>query len=216
MTDFELSDSEKNALRETASKYGWALDKLKELKRIIADEGLRYTKSGRLELRSHRAQDVQGAMNNTNQIIKDEKPVYEHLMGLPMERYKKARKHFSRYWACLLAFIVWFAIVATQPQKKMLVYHTYQTVEAVGTVASITDSDSNKESNTSTNNNSVDETQTTNERPTAQAIPEKPNITIWVTFFIMLIAYLVVFVIARIRFSSKHKKPKEINVASLF
>ena len=67
---FELSSQEKRTLADSAKNYQWALDKIDELNRVIKDEGLRYTKSGRLELRSHHAQDVQGAMDNANQMIK--------------------------------------------------------------------------------------------------------------------------------------------------
>ena len=212
--NFELSNEEKASLKNSARKYNWALNKIEELNRIIIEENLRHTKSGRLELRAHRAKDVQGAMDNANQMIKDEKPVYEHLLELPKKRYENASKHFSRSWACFLSVILWLAVVATQSHKEMLKYHQYETAVAVGKVLSIFDRDDNGPA-TSSDGKQNDNTQTVEQQSNDQQDLSKPTITIWKAFAIMLGAYLVVFVIAIIVFYSKHKKPKKIDVASL-
>lgn len=210
---FELSSQEKRTLADSAKNYRWALEKIEELNRVIKDEGLRYTKSGRLEQRKHLAQDVQGAMDNANQIIKDERPTYDYLMGLPMERYEKAQKHFARYWGCFIAFAIWGCLILSQPRTEMLDYHAYQTAEAVSRVTSVLFEDKNNVDNsteaelktdTKTDENNNDKQQA--EKP----IPVKPDITVWKAFLVWMIAYVIVFVIAIIFFSTKNKEPKSL------
>lgn len=210
---FELSSQEKCALADSAKNYRWALEKIEELNRVIKDEGLRYTKSGRLELRSHRAQDVQGAMDNANQMIKDERPTYDYLMGLPMERYEKAKKHFARYWGCFIAFAIWGCLILSQPRTEILDYHAYQTAEAVSRVTSVLFENKNNGDNTTDAELNTDTRTDENSDDRQQAgkpVPVKPDITIWKAFIVWLIAYVIVFVIAIIFFSSKNKEPKSL------
>ena len=208
---FELSSQEKRTLADSAKNYRWALDKIEELNRVIKNEGLRYTKSGRLELRSHRAQDVQGAMDHANQMIEEERPTYNYLISLPMERYKKARKHFARYWGCFIAFAIWGCLILSQPRTEMLDYHAYQTTEAVNRVTNLlfknknkvdktTDAEHNTDTKTDENNNDRQQ----EEKP----VPVKPAITVWTAFFVWSIAYILVFIIAIIYFSRKNRKPQ--------
>ena len=208
---FKLSNQEKRTLADSAKNYRWALDKIEELNRVIKDEGLRYTKSGRLELRSHRAQDVQGAMDKANQMIKEERPIYNYLMGLPMKRYEKAQKHFARYWGCFIAFAIWGCLILSQPRTEMLDYHAYQTTEAVNRVTNLlfknknkvdktTDAEHNTDTKTDENNNDRQQ----EEKP----VPVKPAITVWTAFFVWSIAYIMVFIIAIIYFSRKNRKPQ--------
>jgi hypothetical protein len=210
---FELSSQEKLMLANSAKNYRWALDKIEELNRVIKDEGLRYTKSGRLELRSHRAQDVQGAMDNANHMIEEERPTYNYLMGLPSERYEKAQKHFACYWGCFIAFAIWGCLILSQPRTEMLDYHTYQTAEAVSRVTSVlfenkndvdrtNDAELNTDTKTDENNN--------DKQQEGKPLPVKPDITIWKAFLIWLIAYVIVFVTAIFFFSSKNKEPKSL------
>ena len=210
---FELSSQEKRTLADSAKNYRWALEKIEELNRVIKDKGLRYTKSGRLELRSHLAQDVQGAMDNANQMIKDERPTYDYLMGLPMERYEKAQKHFARYWGCFIAFVIWGCLVLSQPRTEMLDYHAYQTAEAVSRVTSVLSKDKNNVDKTTDAELNTDTKIDENNNDRQQAgkpVPVKPDITIWKAFLVWLIAYVIVFVIAIIFFSTKNKKPKSL------
>lgn len=210
---FELSNQEKRTLADSAKNYRWALEKIEELNRVIKDKGLRYTKSGRLELRSHLAQDVQGAMDNANQMIKDERPTYDYLMGLPKERYEKAQKHFARYWGCFIAFAIWGCLILTQSRTEMLDYHAYQTAEAVSRVTSVLSKDKNNVDRTTDTELNTDTKIDENNNDRQQAgkpIPVKPDITIWKAFFVWLIAYVIVFVIAIIFFSSKNKEPKSL------
>ena len=210
---FELSSQEKRTLADSAKNYRWALDKIDELNRVIKDEGLRYTKSGRLELRSHRAQDVQGAMDNANQMINEERPTYNYLIGLPMKRYEKAQKHFARYWGCFIAFAIWGCLFLSQPRTEMLDYHAYQTTEAVSRVTSVlfenknnvdrtTDAELNTDTKTDENNN--------DRQQMDKSVPVKPDIPVWKAFFVWAIAYLMVFIIAIIYFSRKNRKPKSL------
>jgi len=210
---FELSSQEKRTLADSAKNYHWALEKIEELKRVIKDEKLRYTKSGRLELRSHRAQDVQGAMDNANQMIEEERPTYNYLMGLPMERYKKAQKHFARYLGCFIAFVIWGCLILSQPKTEMLDYHAYQTAEAVSRVTNLlfehknnVDKNTDEELNTDTK---IDENNNDRQQ-TDKPIPVKPDITVWKAFFVWAIAYLMVFIIAIIYFSRKNRKPNSL------
>ena len=214
---FELSSQEKLTLADSAKNYRWALDKIEKLKRVIDDEGLRFTKSGRLDCRSPRAQDIQGAMDNANKIIEEERPTYNYLIGLPMKRYEKAQKHFARYWGCFIAFAIWGCLILSQSRTEMLDYHAYQTAEAVSRVTSIlfenknnvdgtNDAELNTDTKTDENNN--------DRQQVGKPVPVKPDITVWKAFLIWLIAYVVVFVIAIIFFSSKNEEPKSLKSPS--
>ena len=209
---FQLSDSEIHLLSETAEKYVWALEKVEELKKVIADEGLRYTAGGkRLELRSHRAQDVQGAMDNANNIIAEVEPRYYYLRALPMNRYKASRKHFARFWGFLLSFVIWGIIFMPQ-HNAMLNYHLEQTGEAIGFVVGLVLHDSqsdNQKETIETVAENTNEKQDAIEQPTEKKTIAKPDITVWEAFVTMLIVYLVMFLATFIFFSIRHKKPKE-------
>lgn len=210
---FELSEYERESLADSKEKYNWALDKIVELKEIITNEGLRYTAGGkRLELRSHRAQDVQGAMDNANRIISEERPMCEYYMALPMKRYKEARKHFSRFWGFFLSFAVWGSLVLMAQPDKLLEHHLNQTGEAISFVIDLWDSDKHN------NNNSQYATDTVNEANIAKELQpakvqesEEPDITVWSAFVVLGLVYLSVFVVTYIFFSVKHKKPKGVS-----
>lgn len=208
---FELSSQEKHTLADSAKNYRWALDKIEKLKRVIDEEGLRFTKNGRLDCRSPRAYDVQGAMDNANKMIEEERPTYNYLIGLPMERYEKAQKHFARYWGCFIAFVIWGCLILSQSRTEMLDYHAYQTAEAVSRVTSVlfenknnvngtTDAELKTDRKTDENNN--------DKQQVGKPVPVKPDITVWKAFLIWLIAYVIVFVIAIIFFSCRNKEPK--------
>ena len=217
LAKFELSNQEKHTLADSAKNYRWALDKTEELKRVIKDEGLRYTQSGRLNQRSYRAQDVQGAMDNANHMIEKERPTYDYLIGLPMERYKKARKHFARYWGCFIAFVIWIGLILSQPRAEMLDYHIYQTAEAVSRVTCWLSKDKNNADRTTDAELNTDTKTDKNNNDRQQAdkpIPVKPDITVWTAFFVWTIAYLAVFIITMTYFSRKNTKPKSITSPS--
>ena len=108
---FQLTEYEKSRLSEVKYNLSWAYDKKEECKGIIQNEGLRFRKDGRLSQKNYRAQDVQGALDNADKIISDNYPVYEMLCGLPNERYKSARKHFSKYTGFAFAFVLWLGML---------------------------------------------------------------------------------------------------------
>lgn len=207
---FELSSQEKRTLADSAKNYRWALEKIEELNRVIKDEGLRHTKSGRLDQRTTRGVEVQGAMDNARQMIEEKRPTVEHLLGLPMERYKEARKHFAHYLGGFIAFVIWGCLILSQPRTEMLDYHTYQTTEAVSRVTNVfksrnkvdktPDAELNTDIKTDENNNDRQQ----EEKP----VPVKPDITVWTAFFVWAIVYIMVFIIATTYFSRKNKKPK--------
>ena len=206
---FQLSNAEKEAYVDAWQKYKWAKDKLEECERIIRDEGLRRRADGKLNQQSYRAQDVQGAIDNATRIKEEYDPICSYYYDLPTVRYNNAKKHFSRYWAYFLAFVIWGIIFATQPRAKMMAYHLYQTDEAVSVV---TDAWTGNDSINSTKTNetsSIDKASTAKDKSLAQTPPQKPDITIWELFFIAIGVYLIVLVIAKIYFSTKHKEPKK-------
>ena len=126
-----------------------------------------------------------------------------------MVRYNNAKRHFSRYWAYFVAFVVWGILYATQPQAEMMAYHVYQTNEAISVVTDAwTVNDSINSTNTN-ENSSIDKTHTAKEMSVAQTPPQEPDITIWELFIIALGIYIVVLIIAKIYFSAKHKKPQK-------
>lgn len=207
--NFALTSTETSLLSETTEKYKWALNKKIELNRIIEDEGLRVNANGRLSQRSYRGQDVQGAMDNANGIISEEKPIYDYLVALPEDRYKKASKHFSRYWGFFLSFSLWAIVLSTQPRTEMLNHHSYQTSEAVSSIMDIWTSDNNEGNEATSSNTKIEKKKDSKNKESHRSAPPKPNITVWDAFFILCFAYLVVFIIAKIYFSLKHKKPEK-------
>ncbi len=126
-----------------------------------------------------------------------------------MVRYNNAKKHFSRYWAYFLAFVVWGILFATQPIEEMMNYHFYQTDEALSVVTDAWTGNDSINSISSNETSNVDKGGNTKEKPTTQTPPKEPAITIWEMFFIVLATYFVVLMIAKIHFSSKHKKPEK-------
>ncbi len=212
LAKFELSNQEKRTLVDSSKNYFSASDKMKNLKQVIKDEGLKHTKSGRLDQRTTRGVEVQGAMDNARQMIEEKRPTVEHLLGLPMERYKEARKHFAHYLGGFIAFVIWGCLILSQPRTEMLDYHTYQTTEAVSRVTNVfksrnkvdktPDAELNTDIKTDENNNDRQQ----EEKP----VPVKPDITVWKAFFVWAIAYLMVFVIAIVYFSRKNRKPKSL------
>lgn len=94
-----------------------AYDKIKECKRIVSEEHLHINKDGRISSRSYRGTEVQNALDLANKTIDDLLPKVDYLKSLPMQRYKKALKDYSRFmgglYSCLLAIVVCFIYVST-------------------------------------------------------------------------------------------------------
>ena len=134
-----------------------------------------------------------------------------------MERYKKARKHFARYWGCFIAFVIWIGLILSQPRAEMLDYHIYQTAEAVSRVTCWLSKDKNNADRTTDAELNTDTKTDKNNNDRQQAdkpIPVKPDITVWTAFFVWTIAYLAVFIITMTYFSRKNTKPKSITSPS--
>lgn len=207
--NFQLSNAEKEEYVDAWQKYKWAKDKLEECDRIIKDEGLRKRADGKLVQRGYRAQDVQGAIDNAIKIKEENSPIWSYYYDLPMVRYNNAKKHFSRYWAYFLAFVVWGILFATQPKSEMMDYHSYQTGEAISVVTDAWTGNDSINSTNSSENSKVEKTNSTKEKSVTKVPPQEPAITIWELLFIALCIYFVVLICAKIYFSSKHKKPEK-------
>ena len=207
--NFQLSNAEKEEYVDAWQKYKWAKDKLEECDRIIKDEGLRKRADGKLNQQSRRGQEVQGAIDNAIRIKEENSPIWSYYYDLPMVRYNNAKKHFSRYWAYFLAFVVWGILFATQPKAEMMDYHLYQTDEAISVVTDAWTGNDTINSTSGHETSNVDKGNTNKKKSATQTPPKEPAITIWEMFFIVLGIYLVVLICAKIYFSSKHKKPEK-------
>ena len=210
--NFELSKSELQSFAESKEKCNWALGKINELEKTIANEGLQHNKDGRLSQRSYRGKDVQRALDHANSVYSNERPMCEYYAALPMKRYKEARKHFSRYLGGFLSFVVWGSLVLMAQPDKMLERHLNQTGEAVGHVVDVAlDSDKHDRDQYNTQNvtDSVDVVNGTKELQQAEKqASEDSETTVWSAFVTLAFVYLSVFAVTYIFFSVKHKKPK--------
>lgn len=203
--EFQLSVVEKSRKYEAGKKYIWAKDKLEECEQIIQNEGLRRNANGRLSQRSYRGQEVQGAIDNATKIKEENYPIWSYYDDLPMKRYKKAKKHFSRYWAFLGAFIIWAVMLAILPRtEEMIAYHLDQTGDAINVIWR---TEHGMDTTHTDNNSNVDEA--TPQKAESNTPTQKPSITIWELFFIDIGIYLIVLIIANINFSKKYHKPQE-------
>lgn len=178
---FKLSESEIHNLQNAARIVLKAKDKLEECERIIQEEGLHRCGNGRLDRRIHkqRADDVQGAIDEAMNKKGTYLPIYQHYKNLPMDRYNTAKKDFSLYWACFISFIVWF--ICFIPQAKTTWY--FHISNAKGIIHSLLSS-----------------------KKEIVAI-EEPFISLWWDFWIMLIVFIIVLIVARIKFSRNIKEP---------
>ena len=163
-TNFELSKREKDDLRTFVNLYNYALENIAGLNHIINEEGLLYTKNGRLDLRNPLAKEIQSQMEKYKEHLRFKTHI-ESMMNLPNIRYKNASKHFSRSWACFLSVIIWLAVVATQSHKEMLKYHQYETAVAVEKVMSVLKHNDNNSSTTSSDDKQNTDTHAAEQQP---------------------------------------------------
>ena len=71
-------------------------------------EGVHINKDGSISQRSHRGQDLRGAINESEGYIKTTTPVLEHMQKIPIKNWKKVRRHFINRRVMPLASCVGF------------------------------------------------------------------------------------------------------------
>lgn len=194
--NFYLTENEVNARNKALRDYSWAKDKLEECDRIIQEKGLRRNADGRLSQRSYAGQDVQGAIDNAKSIKEEALESYTYYEELVQSRYKGARKHFSRSWAFAFSFVVLLIGFAFH-------YVTYEPKEDNNTATTeiVTKADSSTQDIIA---ESADDSNTKDD-----PILDQTMSSILPAILEMAIMYFIVFSIAYIVFSVKHKKPQK-------
>jgi hypothetical protein len=96
---FEKMQSAKKTLIEQKNR-------LDECNKIIEDEGLRKNMDGRLSQRSYRGKEIQEEMDRAQGLLDESMGIYDYYLELPLNSYKKARRHSSRIWASLFATLL--------------------------------------------------------------------------------------------------------------
>lgn len=104
---FQFDENETLQLYGYHQKLETAINKKKEINRIIEEEHLHINKDGRISSRSYRGADVQGALDAANETIAEVQPKADYLLSLPMQRYKNARKDYLRFKGFIFSFIAW-------------------------------------------------------------------------------------------------------------
>lgn len=77
----------------------------------VSREGVRINKDGSISQRSYRGQDLQGAINESNEMIKKYTPRFEELKKIPSKNWKRVGNHFVNRIAMPVALCI--GLIAT-------------------------------------------------------------------------------------------------------
>lgn len=227
---FQLTEYEKDRLSEVKYKLSWAYDKKEECKRIIQNEGLKLNKDGRLSQRSYRGQEVQGALDNADKIISENNPVYEELCGLPKKRYKSARKHFSKYIGFAFAFVLWLGMLFSYDNpnsasvineirdyvvdiKKTAKEGTHIAGEMMHALFGKKDSTKKGKDSISVVEQTIEKEDNIAEKQGDASVEMKDESFasyLWKAFFILVISYIIMRLLAMAYYTVKIKKPVDL------
>ena len=221
---FWLTSAEKQYFIELKDRLSAAVAQRDNAYRAAEAEGIRTNKNGRLSARSYRGQDLQGAIDDANYIINDDTPRYRHLCSLPQNRWKQARKHYSKYLAYALALTVWVSFLLIKSDNYTANFSRYisgigdTAVEGANVVSGIWSPFFSRDStNSAAGPDKQPDTSTTNDTPLTPADESYSNFTFALVCgtILSLLSYLVVRLLALLIFMIKYRKPPLVSIGNI-
>lgn len=199
----------------------------------VKNEGIHINQNGRISARSYRGKNLRNTLENANATIDEYLPVKIYLEGLPQERWKSARKHYSKYKGFLLAVIVWVFFMLFTTSDTINGFKQY--VKGVGStggagVSMVVDlwddllSNSTEDSTVAKSENqqkaTTEEDKNKKEESGMGALVDNFGTefagSLWKALILMVVVYFVMRFIIMFVFSSKYKKPPFVDMTNVF
>ena len=103
---FWLSKAEQKSYIEINNLLYFYENKRDNAWEAVSREGIRFNKDGSISQRSYRGQDLQGAINESDEMIKKYKPRFEELKKIPSKNWKRVGNHFVNRIAMPVALCI--------------------------------------------------------------------------------------------------------------
>lgn len=229
MLRFKFTEDDRDQFKQLYNNICWAKDKKQRVADEVNRKGIHINQNGRISARSYYGQELQGALDNANNLLDESLPQYNYMSKLPRKWWKTSRNHFTKAIGWGMAIFVWAVYMLAASESIGRDFSNYfsnigdTASGGFGMVANLwstiifgNEPDSTKveaikisPSDNDTSDNGTDATPPTETKNTGEYY--FPYV-LWTAFFLMLVTFPVAWIVGIIIFVIKYRRPPELTI----